>query len=362
MMPSGSLSRVGCFPMVAVLVISMSTAAALSREQLKVTTNESYLEEARERTVLTLSDPIAVFAFVLNSLPDRVRVYPTENYYYFRFTHNGTPYSGSIRFKPIERDQGKIQFGYYKELTDWKVEEVQGTFAVFDASHAVKVEKIQELVYRVSHGGKSVIFALYDASGNKPPPSIIGTHEQFLGPIFDESGIRFFLIYNWKLKIFHYLLDETEQVADELYIARRTERIVIGRRTGFAFYRDHRLDRKILIGAFETNSRVNNYFDGPFDQLPENFIEGEELRQAIVASDPRAEGQIDRFGNYAKEEGRYLIHPYMLYRKEGDLYRIHACAVARAKRSATYYRCFVIDAEAWFGPSGRPKQFGSPPR
>ena len=96
------------------------------------------------------------------------------------------------------------------------------------------------------------------------------------------------------MKIFHFILDETVKVADELVASQRADRILIGRRTGFAFYRDHQLDRKILIGAFESNSRLNNYFDGPFDQLPENFIEGEALRQAMIEADPSVKGQIDR--------------------------------------------------------------------
>ena len=33
--------------------------------------------------------------------------------------------------------------------------------------------------------------------------------------------------------------------------AKKSDRILIGKRTGFAFYRDHRLERKILIGVFE---------------------------------------------------------------------------------------------------------------
>ena len=44
-------------------------------------------------------------------------------------------------------------------------------------------------------------------------------------------------------------------------------------------------------------------------------------------------------------EGRYLIHPYMLYRKQQDLNRIHACATAAVRRLATYHRCFVIEAD-----------------
>jgi hypothetical protein len=87
----------------------------------------------------------------------------------------------------------------------------------------------------------------------------VGPDEKYLGPVFDEPAIRFFLVYNSKLKIFHYILDETSGVADDFFSTARADRIVIGRRTGFAFYRDHRLDRKILIGVFEANSVLNTY-------------------------------------------------------------------------------------------------------
>jgi hypothetical protein len=194
----------------------------------------------------------------------------------------------------------------------------------------------------VSYRGKSVEFALNDLSQVKPPPTAIGPNERFLGPVFDESAIRFFLVYDSKLKIFHYILDETTKVADDLFKTSRTDRILIGRRTGFAFYRDHRLDRKILIGAFEANSLLNTYFDGPFDQLPENFLEGETLRDAIVDADPGAKGKIGRLGHYADGSGRYMIHPYMLYRKESDLYQADRCATSKARRAADYYRCFDL--------------------
>jgi hypothetical protein len=158
------------------------------------------------------------------------------------------------------------------------------------APQGVSVEKVEPLVYRVSYQGKSVVFALNDLSNVKPPAGALGADETFIGPIFDESAIRFFLVYNSRLKIFHYILDETERVADLFFPSKKSERILIGKRTGFAFYKDHRLDRKILIGAFEGNIRANNYFDGPFDQLPDNFIEGEALRSAILSVPPAAQG------------------------------------------------------------------------
>ena len=77
---------------------------------------------------------------------------------------------------------------------------------------------------------------------------MVGSDERYVGPIFDNSAIRFFLIYNSKLKIFHYILDETIEVGDQFSPAMATDRILIGKRTGFAFYRDHKLDSKILIG------------------------------------------------------------------------------------------------------------------
>ena len=175
----------------------------------------------------------------------------------------------------------------------------------------------------------------------------MGPDEKYLGPVFDESAIRFFLVFNKRLKLFHYVLDETVAVADQFVRASLTSRILIGRRTGFAFYQDYRLKRKILIGVFEGNARVNNYFDGPFDQLPDNFVEGEELREAILAVDPSLAGKIDRVGSAPDGSGRYLIGPYVYYRTEEELRSFHDCATRRRRTDDTYYRCFVhIDENA----------------
>ena len=43
-------------------------------------TNEAYVEETIAAPKLPIADPLAVFEFVLANLPDRVKVYPTENY------------------------------------------------------------------------------------------------------------------------------------------------------------------------------------------------------------------------------------------------------------------------------------------
>jgi hypothetical protein len=164
--------------------------------------------------------------------------------------------------------------------------------------------------------------------------------------VFDDSAVRFFLVYNRKLKLFHYVLDETAAPTETYAAATRTDRILFGNRTGFAYYKDHKLDRKILIGVFEGNSRVNNAFDGPFDQLPDNFIEGETLRNAILEIEPSLKGKIDRFGGSADGADRYLISPYAHYRGEEDLMPFHDCATSKDIPKDAYYGCFVIDPAA----------------
>ena len=61
-----------------------------------------------------------------------------------------------------------------------------------------------------------MLFALNDVSQIKPPAGAIGPDERLIGPVFDESAVRFFLVYNSKAKVFHYILDETAPVPDEL--------------------------------------------------------------------------------------------------------------------------------------------------
>jgi hypothetical protein len=329
------------FTALALLAATIGMAAAQSTERPQLRTNEAYVEEVTRATTLAVNDPRAVFAFVLDSLPDRVKVYPTENYYYFTFIHNGTPYAGNIRIELGDGDKVTVHFVYYQDLSEWR-QDTPLTHVVLDASQGVEVEKIERLLYRLSYGGKSVIFALNDLSRVTPPPGALARGEKFIGPIFDESGIRFFLVYNSKLKVFHYILDDTVKAADEFFPSRGSDRILIGKRTGFAFYRDRLLDRKILVGVYEGNYRLNTYFDGPFDQLPDNFVEGETLRQAILEVSPGLKGKIDRFGSAPDGSVRYLIKPYASYQNESQLYGVDKCARSRI-RAATYYQCFMAE-------------------
>lgn len=332
-------SLVAAITAVAALLAAMTPAAA---QLPRLYTNEQMVEDVSRKPTLAIDDQMEVLAFVLNSLPDRVTVYPTENYYYFWFYHAGSRYAGNLRLDVLDRDNGKMHFAYFKDFNEW-TSEPDMKYLLVGPTHGLKVEKVENLVYRVTFRERSVVFALNDMSKVAPPPSLIGPDERYLGPVFDESAIRFFLVYNSRLRAFHYILDETVPPTDEFLRAESTDRILIGRRTGFAFYRDHRIERKILIGVFEGNSRSNNYFDGPFDQLPDNFIRDDSLLNAILEVEPQLKGKIDRYGISPDAANRYMIGPYLHYRTEEDLQLFHDCATSKEISPDQYYNCFVIE-------------------
>ena len=323
-------------------------------------TNQTYIENANRTTSLPISDPKAMFAVVLGSLPDRVKVYPTENYYYFRFFDNGMPYAGNIRLDAKLRDEAKVHFAYFPEWARWLRNDPSLAYVVLGSDEGVTVERLERFVYRVSVGGKRVEFELNDLSYVRPPAEILGPEEKYIGPVFDESGIRFFLLFNSKRKMFHFVLDETVPVPDLLVPGRLTDRILIGTRTGFAFYRDHYFDRRILIGSYLANTLVNNHLDGPFDQLPDNFVEGDELRDAILQVDPSLAGRIDRFGNFNDAQARYLIGSYVDYGIEEELMYMHNCAVLEGLPFEWYHACLVGDGSG-FADYPRPPQDGAEP-
>ncbi|HEY4921605.1 MAG TPA: hypothetical protein VII40_15995, partial [Xanthobacteraceae bacterium] len=119
-------------------------------------TGQEYIDQVMRPSTLNASDLMAVFGFVFSSLPDRVKVYPTENYYYFTFINDGVPFDGNIRLDPSNRDQGKVIFAYSEDLEEWR-DETEVQHLVLDESQGVKLEKVQDFVYRTTYKGKSVV-------------------------------------------------------------------------------------------------------------------------------------------------------------------------------------------------------------
>lgn len=341
-------------PLAALAAGAVFTAAAAAQNLPRLQTNEAYINEETTRAqTLAIDDPMAVFAYVLNSLPDQVKVYPTENHYYFAFDLNGVRYAGNIKIDAFLREQGKVEFSYYEDRAPW-LEDSEATGLALDTSKGVTVEKVDPLAYRLTYRGKSVVFQLNDLSKVKPPAAALAPDEQLIGPIFDESGVRFFMVFNPKLKLFHYFLDETVTPNDIFVPAPVGDgRILIGKRTGFAVYRDPQHERKILIGVFHDNVVANNYLDGPFDQMPDNFVEGDTYRNAIITVAPDVKGKINRYGSFP-DGARFAVEPYMEYRNPKELAIFDRCANDRHIPAARRDACFALPLDGPHDARARP--------
>jgi len=324
------------------LLLGATTVAPAAGETPRLVPHQGFVEDVLRTGDLPIGDTRAMFGWVLSQMPERVKVWPTESYWYFSFVHHGVKFAGNIRLDASDRDRGKVHFAYFEDLSEWR-EEPEMNYLRLDESHGVRLEKLEPFLYRLTADGRSVVFEINDMKGVTPPPGAVLPDETHIGPIFDDSAVRFFLVWNPKAKVFHYVLDETPPVTEELLGTRDDDRTLIGKRTGFAYYRDHRTERKLLIGVFEGNSRVNNAYDGPFDQLPDAFIQGETLREAIIAADPSLKGRIDRYGGLADGSGRFLIAPYTYYREADDLRPFHECATDPAIPKANYAKCFSMN-------------------
>ncbi len=167
--------------------------------------------------------------------------------------------------------------------------------------------------------------------------------ETYIGPIWDESGVQFFLIFNKTAKTFLYLLNDNPKT-DVYEPSDVSPALTVGNRSSFVFYKDKLIGRQVLIGVYAGNTQLNNYFDGPFDQLPDNFIEGDTLRDALLAIQPDMKGYVDRYGSDPSGEVRYAITTYKYYGNVGDLKPIVECA-DKNNDPGQYYACFNIRQE-----------------
>lgn len=322
------------------MFILVGTGASVAQDAPgpKVFLNQDYLESTLTTRNFEISNMMDVFQHVFSSLPDKVHVYPTENYFYFQFGYEGLTYAGNMRLDVHDRDKGTVHFAYFSQYEDWNSEQ-ETHYKPLGLEDGVTVSKLDDLVYTISFRGRTVTFELNNLSHIRPPADVLADGETFLGPVFDESGIQFYLVFNKNKKYLTFILNEDVPSSDRLF-AYLPEKpfVLIGVRTGFAYFQDPYRDRKILIGVYQGNVQNNNYFDGPFDQLPDNFIKGNELQDAILTLYPELEGEIDRLGNFQNFDGRVLVNPYINYSYLGELDPFLECRNS-AKTDIELYLC-----------------------
>jgi len=262
-----------------------------------------------------LEDVDGMFLQVLSALEDEITVYPSENYLYFRLDTSGENVWGSILLSKPELDKGFVHFAYFKfnenpqGPSDFLIKHRK--LGPDDGAHLVKENDFR---YILSYRDEEVIFNLNEIDQSPPRLFELRPDEVWVLNSRDESGLNFHLIYDTKTTSFFWLLNEEEHNQEEWIML--NDKIMLGKRTGFVFYVDEKQqERKILIGAKMINMRQNNYYDGPFDQLADNYITKEhKLSKYIQEAYPDTKGLIDEYGRYIEnEEARVAIAPYFPY-------------------------------------------------
>lgn len=206
-----------------------------------------------------LEDPDAVLAYVLGWAPPYAIVYPTEIFYYFRFRdRNGDWVWGNLRV--AEASEGRIGLSYFHpgSATFWH--------RVYDADGGLGVASAGARDHIVTYAGRRVRFHIPEVAIAPPPGLGLDVPERYVARIVDESGVRFHLIFNTSTNSFYMLLDESAGCPDRLESTE--EGMTLGTRTGFVYFDEPDLGRRLLIGVRLSNIAENNYLDGPGDQVP----------------------------------------------------------------------------------------------
>ncbi|PIT98287.1 MAG: hypothetical protein COT71_01545 [Candidatus Andersenbacteria bacterium CG10_big_fil_rev_8_21_14_0_10_54_11] len=316
----------------AISILAANITVRRLQPKPKLYTNESFLEDIH-RSALNLNNPSEVFAYVFSQLKPEVNVYPTENYYYFQFFANGSDVRGNIRLDPLTRDQGKVNFAYFAAAD--QSDELPGAaplqYRLLTAADGVRLTKENMLTYRLTYRGKTVVFHLNNIPQTLPEDLGLRENERFLFRTFDESGFQFAVVYDTAAKQFRFLLDETAPIPDTLIAFANRELLLAGRRSGFVFYQDPIVPRKVLIAIDDDNRRQNNYYDGPADQLADNFITGSNFLNYAEEAYPQNTGKMNAHGVYLDEQSypvdvRLALQPYYGYQSVNDLLEyIHDC-------------------------------------
>ena len=66
---------------------------------------------------------------------------------------------------------------------------------------------------------------------------------------------------------------------------------------------------------------MNNYYDGPFDQLADNYVDETHISEYMIMASPGLRDRLDKYGYFMDRDGssRLAISPYYAYFSEQAL-------------------------------------------
>ncbi len=271
---------------------------------------------------LDLQDLDAVFWHVVSNLPDEVLVYPSENYYYFTMYVDRRQIWGNIRLAAGRRENGVLSFAYFefKEspyVTDPRVR----VSKFFTDADGLVIREIDPFQFVVRYNRREVIFNLLKLPQEPPKLFTLPPDETFVMRTFDESGYQFFLLFNEVRNYLFWVLNEEDPPLD--FLEPLADDLLVGRRSGFVFLIDEQNDdRKVLVSIRCANATVNNYYEGTFDQLADNYVDETNIAEYLQRASPTLRGRIDKYGYYTDRAGssRVAVSPYFVYFSDRELH------------------------------------------
>ena len=100
----------------------------------------------------------------------------------------------------------------------------------------------------------------------------------------------------------------------------------------------------MLIAVNGANARRNNYYDGPFDQLPDNYADQTKIQSYLERAYPHVKGKIDKRGVLKADRGnRVAVSAYHIYFDDRELTFVASCRKTHAKEPAKFYACITPD-------------------
>ena len=250
-------------------------------------------------------DPKSVVALILKEAPRIAYVLPTERYFYYQFHLGPELISGNLRFTDIEN--GQLHAGYFDARKNSRT-----NFVTLTEADGLVLDTISKDRVRVSYAGETVEFILNRFLDQPPARLELYEGESFVAGVLDESGVPLALLWSNDRDAFYFVLHPDFGSPEPLIPFGSSGDYFVGRDTRFVYLRDESTRRMLLAGVLTENIRANNYYDGPFDQVPPDLSIGGKLERAYPYVKYR--GGIDDHGNFNQLEGsRVAISPYLAY-------------------------------------------------
>ena len=292
------------------------------------------------RTQPDFEDVKGMFRYVFSWVPPYAIVYPTEGFYYFSFSLKGKQVAGNLRVADL--DLGTLTMAYFTGP------EQETRFLDITTADGLRVVKHSDYLYDVTYGRQTIRFKIPRTSIQRPHDLRRLPEEEWLAQIHDESGLRLWLLYNYRTASFYEVLNEEQGVTDRFEAI--GHHLVVGRRTGFVFYQDATYGRKVLVGVYRDTAYRNNYFDGPADQVPYRLTFRDKLH-TVYPNTLLGDG-VDEHGVYLNTPlwQRIAVAPYQLYTSTQELFeRAERCASETGK--SALWTC--LTREWWNTPEWR---------